>query len=264
MKSLALRANVTNIGAPSLRKTSMKTMLACLMALMLGFVATACSNDPEPRKDTKDDIDFSNPKGSSDGNTNKGSGSGKSGDGSGSKSGTDGGTKSGTGDGSGSGKNGAGSDNAGKKFDKALARTDIEGKTTDFPHVMALWDETHHAVRVVASKEPIPEARVSKLRTGEPLEGEVPHIILSFQLEEGATELTMKNTEVLVYGFHHLTSLSPVELINIGKDAIMEFSGKAKVGEKVRVFVEFRNEKIKDAPQEGRFHFDFAQELELK
>ena len=243
----------------------MKMTLACVLAMFLALTAAACSNDPEPRKDTKDDLDFSNPKGSNDGNTNKGNNNGsKTGDGTGSKSGTDGGSKTGTGNGSDTGKNGAGTDNAGKKFDKALARTDIEGKTTDFPHVIALWDESNHAVRVVASKEPIPEARIPKLRTGEPLEGEVPHIILSFQLEEGATERTMKNPEVLVYGFHHLTLLSPVELINIGKDAIMEFSGKAKVGEKVRVFVEFRNEKVKDAPKEGKFYFDFAQELELK
>jgi hypothetical protein len=234
----------------------MKTTLACVLALMLALIASACSNDPEPRKDTKDDIDFSNPKGSNDGNTNKNNNGSKSGDGSVSKSGN--------GNGTAGSKNGAGTDNAGKKFDKALARTDIEGKTTDFPHVLALWDETHHTVRVIASKDPIPEARIPKLRTGEPLEGEVPHLILSFQLEEGAKDLTMSNTEVLVYAFHHLTSLSPVELINIGKDAIMEFSGKPKVGEKVRVFVEFRNEKIKDAPQEGKFHFDFAQELELK
>lgn len=242
----------------------MKTTLACVLALMLALVATACSNDPEPRKEPKDDIDFSNPKGSSDGNTNKGSG-GKSGtDGNGSKSGTDGSGKSGTGEGKSGGKDGAADANAGKKFDKALARTEIEGKTTDFPHVIALWDNTHHAVRVVASTKEIPESAHATLRNGEPLGGEVPHIILSFQLEEGATELKMGNTEVLVYGFHNLTSLSPVELINIGKEAIMEFSGKAKVGEKVRVFVEFRNEKIKDAPKEGKFYFDFAQELELK
>jgi hypothetical protein len=243
----------------------MKTTLACVLALLVSLTIGACSNDPEPRKDTNDDVDFSNPKGSPEGNTNKGSGSGKSGtDGNGSKSGTDGSGKSGTGDGKNSGKDGTSDANAGKKFDKALARTEIEGKTTEFPHVIALWDNTHHAVRVVASTKEIPASAHETLRNGDPLQGEVPHIILSFQLEEGATDLKMGNTEVLVYAFYNLTSLSPVQLINIGKEAIMEFSGKAKVGEKVRVFVEFRNEKIKDAPKEGKFYFDFAQELELK
>lgn len=242
----------------------MKTTLACVLALLISLTIGACSNDPEPRKEPKDDIDFSNPKGSNDGNTNKGN-SGKSGtDGNGSKSGTGNGSKTGTGEGTDGSKNGGTDGNAGKKFEVALARTDIEGKVTDFPHVLALWDEANHTVRVVASTEEIPFARVELLRTGEPLGGETKHLILSFQLEEGATELKMGNTEVLVYGFHNLTSLSPVELINIGKEAIMEFSGKPKKGEKVRVFVEFRNEKIKDAPKEGKFYFDFAQELELK
>lgn len=251
----------------------MKTMIAILAALLFSLSFSACGSDPDPKKkDTSDDVDFSNPKGSPEGNTNKGSGGksgtdgsgSKTGDGGGSKTGDGSGSKTGSGDGKGSGKDGTTDANAGKKFDKALARTDIEGKVTEFPHVIALWDSVHHAVRVVASTKEIPSSAYASLRNGEPLQGEVPHIILAFQLEEGATELKMGNTETLVYGFHHLTSLSPVELINIGKSAIMEFSGKAKVGEKVRVFVEFRNEKIKDAPQDGKFHFDFAQELELQ
>ncbi|MCL4729521.1 MAG: hypothetical protein KJ044_03660, partial [Planctomycetes bacterium] len=148
-------------------------------------------------------------------------------------------------------------------FAKPVARTDIEGKVTDFAHVMALWDEPNHTVRVVASTRPIPDSAIARLRNGDPLEGEIPHMILSWVLEENATRLSMAGAENYFYDFYWLTSLSPVSLRNIGKEAVRELSGKAKPGETVRVVIEFRSEKVKDAP-EGKFHFDFVQELTLR
>jgi hypothetical protein len=182
----------------------------------------------------------------------------------GSSGGTDGGSKTGTGEGTnpgGTGTGGSGEERV--DFDKPVARCEVEGKVTVFSHVMALWDEPNHAVRVVASSQAIPDSAIARLRNGEPLEGEVPHMILSWILEEGATKLTKAGAENYFYDFHWLTSLSPMSLRNIGKEAVRELSGSAKVGEKVRFVIEFRSEKVKDAPAE-KIHFDFVQELTLK
>lgn len=192
--------------------------------------------------------------------------------GTGSKAGTADGTKSGTSDGSKTGTGDSSTADQGKTtpagegrvdFTKPLARCTVEGKETNFPHVLALWDVANHTVRVVASSQAIPESAWPRLRNGEPLEGEIPHMMLSWVLEEGAQKLSIAGAENYFYDFHWLTSLSPMSLRNIGKEAVRELSGNTKPGEKVRVVIEFRSENVKDAPQE-KIHFDFVQELELK
>ncbi|MCC6574339.1 MAG: hypothetical protein IT462_11165 [Planctomycetes bacterium] len=243
----------------------MRYALACMMLLLVA----ACSNDPEPTKNRGDDSgsrDSGRGIGDSrDSGSGKDSGSGSTGktDGGGATGKDGGGSSVGKDSGSGSGKDGGSGTGTGKKFETAMARTDIEGKVTDFKHVMALWDETNHSVRFVASTEAIPADKIKQLRNGDALEGETPHVILSFVLEEGTTSLGMKGVENWFFGFHNLTSLSPMNLMNIGKETIVEFSGKPKVGETIRLYVEFRSEKVKDAPAE-KIHFDFAQEIELK
>lgn len=247
----------------------MRYVFACLAFLLVA----ACSDDPQARKDPADDSSSSRDSsrdsggssaGKESGNSSKDSGGGSSGKDSGSSTGKDGGgSKVGKDGGSGSGKDGGSGTATDKKFETPVARTDIEGKVTEFKHVVALWDDVNHSVRLVASTEAIPADKIKQLRNGDAMEGETPHVILSFVLEEGATSLGMKNVENWFYSFHNLTSLSPMNLTNIGKETIVEFSGKPKVGETIRLFVEFRSEKVKDAPAE-KIHFDFAQEIELK
>ncbi len=148
-------------------------------------------------------------------------------------------------------------------YDTPKASCDVEGKVTEFSHVMAFWDEVNHSVRVVCSTVPIPDNQLERLRIGEPIESETPHLLVSFVLKEGTSECSYGAIENQVYGFHWLTSLSPMNLINLGKSAIKELAGKPAVGEKVKVQVVFRSEEHKDAPEE-KVHFDLVYELELK
>jgi len=241
----------------------MRAITVMLLALLLA--ACGGNNQKTGKGSSDDNLDFTtkprNDQPDTRGNSGKGNTQGSD---NGSKAGADNGAKTGTG-GNGTDSNGN-TDTGGEgrvDFAKPVARTDIEGKVTDFANVMALWDATNHTVRVVASTKPIPENQIARLRNGEPIEGETPHMILSWVLEEGATKLSMAGAENYFYDFYWLTSLSPMSLRNIGKEAVRELSGKAVIGQTVRVVIEFRSENVKDAPAE-KVHFDFVQELKLQ
>lgn len=144
---------------------------------------------------------------------------------------------------------------------ESVARTNIEGKITEFSNVIALWDEVNHSVRFVACTQAIPDDQLARLRNGEPIEGgEVPHIIFSFVLEEGTTTLNKAKVENWFYDFHWLTSLSPASLRNIGKETISVLDGNAKVGETLKLVIKFESAKVKDAPAE---QFDFEVNFEV-
>lgn len=148
-------------------------------------------------------------------------------------------------------------------IDKPLARTDIEGKVHEYTEVVALWDEVNHTLRFVASTRPIPADQLERLRGGEPLEGETPHFMLSFVLNEGTTDMDKAKVENWFYDFHWLTSLSPVSLRNIGKETIKLMSGKAKAGETLKLVIDFKSERVKDGP-EGKFDFEVQFEIKLQ
>lgn len=144
---------------------------------------------------------------------------------------------------------------------ESVARTEIEGKITEFSNVIALWDEVNHTVRFVACTQAIPDDQLARLRNGDPLEGgEVPHIIFSFVLQEGTTTLNKGKVENWFYDFHWLTSLSPASLRNIGKETISVMNGKAEVGETLKLVIKFESAKVKDAPAE---QFDFEVNFEV-
>jgi hypothetical protein len=146
-------------------------------------------------------------------------------------------------------------------IDEPVARTDIEGKVTEFKHVVALWDEVNHSVRFVASTQAIPASQYARLRNGDPLEGgEIPHIIFSFVLNEGTTTMNKGKVENWFYDFYWLTSLSPASLRNIGKETISVMNGSAKVGETLKLVIKFESAKVKDAPAEK---FDFEVQFEV-
>jgi hypothetical protein len=145
---------------------------------------------------------------------------------------------------------------------QSVARTDIEGKVTEFKHVIALWDEVNHSVRFVACTQEIPADQIARLRNGDPLEGgEIPHIIFSFVLNEGTTTMTKSKVENWFYDFHWLTSLSPASLRNIGKETISVMDGKAAIGETMKLVINFESAKVKDAPAEK---FDFQVNFDVK
>lgn len=231
---------------------SARTFVACGLVLLLA----ACGGSKN-----KNDKDTSG----------KGSGDSTSSTDSNSSSGRNSGDGSGTNGNAGKGSSGSGGNTQPQPdpepvpsvYDMPKAVCDVEGKLTQFTHVMAFWDEINHSVRVVASTAPIPDNQLERLRIGEPIESETPHLLVSFILKEGTSECSYGAIENQVYGFHWLTSLSPMNLINMGKSAIKELAGKPKVGETVRVQVVFRSEEHKDAPDE-KIHFDLVYELELK
>ncbi|MBX3459774.1 MAG: hypothetical protein KF696_07400 [Planctomycetes bacterium] len=233
----------------------MRILTVCALALMLA----ACGGGGKQKSsDLRDpDTDFTvKPRNDEGGNK---SSSGKS-----NKSGSDGGAnKAANGGDSGSGDTGKPQPDPEPVIDKPLARTDIEGKVTEFHHVVALWDEVNHAVRFVASTKAIPADQLERLRIGEPLEGETPHFMLSFVLEEGTTTMNKAKVENWFYDFHWLTSLSPMSLRNIGKESISVMNGKAKVGETLKLVIDFKSEKVKDAPAE-KIHFDVQFEIKLQ
>jgi hypothetical protein len=145
---------------------------------------------------------------------------------------------------------------------QSVARTDIEGKITEFSHVIALWDEVNHSVRFVACTQEIPADQIARLRNGEPIEtGEIPHIIFSFVMNEGTTTVDKTKVENWFYDFHWLTSLSPASLRNIGKETISVLNGKAQVGETLKLVIKFESAKVKDAPAEK---FDFEVNFDVK
>lgn len=234
--------------------------LRAMATLGLVLLLAACGGSKN-----KTDKDTSG-KGSGDGacsDTDTDSGRNKSGDGNGSRSNSSGNTAKGnTGNGGGAQPQPEPEPEP-SIYDTPKASCDVEGKVTEFTHVMAFWDEVNHSVRVVCSTAPIPDNQLDRLRIGEPIEAETPHLLVSFILKEGTTECSYGAIENQVYGFHWLTSLSPMNLINLGKPAIKELAGKPKVGEKVKVQVVFRSEEHKDAPAE-KVHFDLVYELELK
>src|SRR5687768_7049131 len=112
----------------------MRIYLACVLTLLL---AACGSGKSKPSGDTSDNDKWST-NGVKRENT---SGSNKSGNSNGSNSGS---------------ANGAG--NSVKEpepepepvVEESVARTDIEGKITEFSHVIALWDEVNHSVRFIA------------------------------------------------------------------------------------------------------------------
>lgn len=145
---------------------------------------------------------------------------------------------------------------------QSVARTNIEGKITEFKNVIALWDEVNHSVRFVACTQAIPADQIARLRNGEPIEGgEIPHIIFSFVLEEGTTSMNKAKVENWFYDFHWLTSLSPASLRNIGKETISRMDGDAKVGQMLKLVIKFESAKVKDAPAE---QFDFEVNFDVK
>lgn len=216
--------------------------------VVMVFVLAACGGSKsQPDKDTADDDKWSAKNVKREDTSNRNSGSGNSG-----------GNTAGTGGG-----------NTAKEPEpepqpevpESVARTNIEGKVTEFSNVIALWDEVNHSVRFVACTQAIPDDQLARLRNGEPIEGgEVPHIIFSFVLEEGTTTLNKAKVENWFYDFHWLTSLSPASLRNIGKETISVLNGKAKVGETLKLVIKFESAKVKDAPAE---QFDFEVNFEV-
>lgn len=216
--------------------------------VVMVFVLAACGGSKsQPDKDTADDDKWSAKNVKREDTSNRNSGSGNSG-----------GNTAGTGGG-----------NTAKEPEpepqpevpESVARTNIEGKITEFSNVIALWDEVNHSVRFVACTQAIPDDQLARLRNGEPIEGgEVPHIIFSFVLEEGTTTLNKAKVENWFYDFHWLTSLSPASLRNIGKETISVMNGKAKVGETLKLVIKFESAKVKDAPAE---QFDFEVNFEV-
>lgn len=212
------------------------------------LVLTACGGSKsQPDKDTADDDKWSAKNVKREDTSNRNSGSGNTG-----------GNTAGTGGG-----------NTAKEPEpepqpevpESVARTNIEGKITEFSNVIALWDEVNHSVRFVACTQAIPDDQLARLRNGEPIEGgEVPHIIFSFVLEEGTTTLNKAKVENWFYDFHWLTSLSPASLRNIGKETISVLDGNAKVGETLKLVIKFESAKVKDAPAE---QFDFEVNFEV-
>jgi hypothetical protein len=145
---------------------------------------------------------------------------------------------------------------------ESVARTDIEGKITEFSHVIALWDEVNHSVRFVACTQEIPADQIARLRNGDPMEGgEIPHIIFSFVLNEGTKVMNKGKVENWFYDFYWLTSLSPASLRNIGKETISQMNGKAEIGETMKLVIKFESAKVKDAPAEK---FDFEVNFDVK
>lgn len=145
---------------------------------------------------------------------------------------------------------------------QSVARTTIEGRITEFKHVIALWDEVNHSVRFVACTQEIPAGQIARLRNGEPIEGgEILHIIFSFVREEGTTSMTKAKVENWFYDFHWLTSLSPASLRNIGKETISRMDGEAKLGQMLKLVIKFESAKVKDAPSE---QFDFEVNFDVK
>ncbi|MCC7510935.1 MAG: hypothetical protein IT464_16375 [Planctomycetes bacterium] len=224
----------------------MRILSVCLLALMLA----ACGGDKQKSSDQRDpNTDFTRTPRNDESGSNKG------------KTGTS--NKS----------NQGGKSNAADQpepepepeptIDKPLAHTDIEGKVTEFTNVIALWDETNHSVRFVASTKPIPADQIARLRVGEPIEGETPHFVLSFVLNEGTTDMDKAKVENWFYDFYWLTSLSPMSLRNIGKETIKLMTGKARIGETLKLVIDFKSEKVKDAPEE-KIHFDVQFEIKLQ
>lgn len=216
--------------------------------VVMVFVLAACGGSKsQPDKDTADDDKWSAKNVKREDTSNRNSGSGNTG-----------GNTAGTGGG-----------NTAKEPEpepqpevpESVARTNIEGRITEFSNVIALWDEVNHSVRFVACTQAIPDDQLARLRNGEPIEGgEVPHIIFSFVLEEGTTTLNKAKVENWFYDFHWLTSLSPASLRNIGKETISVMNGKAKVGETLKLVIKFESAKVKDAPAE---QFDFEVNFEV-
>lgn len=218
-----------------------------VLVVMVLVLAACGGSKSQPDKDTADDDKWSAKNVKREDTSNRNSGSGNSG-----------GNTAGTGGG-----------NTAKEPEpepqpevpESVARTNIEGKITEFSNVIALWDEVNHSVRFVACTQAIPDDQLARLRNGEPIEGgEVPHIIFSFVLEEGTTTLNKAKVENWFYDFHWLTSLSPASLRNIGKETISVMNGKAKVGETLKLVIKFESAKVKDAPAE---QFDFEVNFEV-
>ncbi|MCA8916262.1 MAG: hypothetical protein KDB90_12705 [Planctomycetes bacterium] len=228
--------------------------------VVLMFVLAACGgNKSQSDKDSGDSDKWSTTNVKREDTSNRGDGSS--------------GKKSNSAD-AGGNKSGANSDDSGKMpdpqpdpeptiSDEPVARTDIEGKITEFKHVIAMWDEVNHSVRFIASTEEIPEDQYPRLRNGEPIEGETPHFIMSFVLEEGTTKLDKAKVENWFYDFYWLTSLSPMSLRNIGKETISLMSGTAKVGETLKLIIDFKSANVKDAPDE-KIDFDVQFEVKLQ
>lgn len=216
--------------------------------VVMVFVLAACGGSKsQPDKDTADDDKWTAKNVKREDTSNRNSGSGNAG-----------GNTAGTGGG-----------NTAKEPEpepqpevpESAARTNIEGKITEFSNVIALWDEVNHSVRFVACTQAIPDDQLARLRNGEPIEGgEVPHIIFSFVLEEGTTTLNKAKVENWFYDLHWLTSLSPASLRNIGKETISVLDGNAKVGETLKLVIKFESAKVKDAPAE---QFDFEVNFEV-
>ena len=217
--------------------------------VVMVLVLSACGGSKsQPDKDTADDDKWSAKNVKREDTSNRNSGSGNTGGGN-------------------AAENGGG--NTAKEPEpepqpevpESVARTNIEGKITEFSNVIALWDEVNHSVRFVACTQAIPDDQLARLRNGEPIEGgEVPHIIFSFVLEEGTTTLNKAKVENWFYDFHWLTSLSPASLRNIGKETISVLDGKAKVGETLKLVIKFESAKVKGAPEE---QFDFEVNFEV-
>lgn len=218
-----------------------------VLVVMVLVLAACGGSKSQPDKDTADDDKWSAKNVKREDTSNRNSGSGNTG-----------GNTAGTGGG-----------NTAKEPEpepqpevpESVARTNIEGRITEFSNVIALWDEVNHSVRFVACTQAIPDDQLARLRNGEPIEGgEVPHIIFSFVLEEGTTTLNKAKVENWFYDFHWLTSLSPASLRNIGKETISVMNGKAKVGETLKLVIKFESAKVKDAPAE---QFDFEVNFEV-
>ncbi|MBK8207633.1 MAG: hypothetical protein IPK87_12730 [Planctomycetes bacterium] len=224
----------------------MRILTVCLLALMLA----ACGGDKQKSSDQRDpNTDFTRKPRNDESGSNKGT--------SGTSNKENQGAKSNAGD------EPEPEPEPEPTIETPVAHTDIEGKITEFNNVIALWDETNHSVRFVASTKPIPEDQIARLRNGEPIEGETPHFVLSFVLNEGTTDMDKAKVENWFYDFYWLTSLSPMSLRNIGKETIKLMSGKAKIGETLKLVIDFKSEKVKDAPEE-KIHFDVQFEIKLQ
>ena len=230
----------------------MRTLPICLLLLLL---MTACGGDKSKNTARTSDDDKWSTKDVKRENTSSSNSSGKS-----NKSGDNGNSAN-------SGNNAGNSVKEPEPepepvVEESVARTDIEGKITEFSHVIALWDEVNHSVRFVACTQEIPADQIARLRNGDPIDGgEIPHIIFSFVLNEGTTTMNKGKVENWFYDFYWLTSLSPASLRNIGKETISQMNGNAKIGETLKLVIKFESAKVKDAPAEK---FDFEVNFDVK
>jgi hypothetical protein len=144
------------------------------------------------------------------------------------------------------------------------ATVEAEGKLTEFPHAVALWDSAGRELRVVFTQKEISKAEWKNWRNMVNPPGLTePYMVCMFAL--GDLPSTFSPSAVAAHNFivANVTKVSPVQFSNIGPESIKVLSGNMNGGATIKLEIAFRAEES-DFGGEEKFHIDVHSELVLK